>query len=310
MIKSHFFPRSRRLAIALGTVSALALSACGGSNSVVTKSSDAYTVEGKSVSKKEFNGIVNELVKAGQFKTTNGKVAQADITQMLNIMIRDTAFDGFAKSMGIKITDAMRKEIAAGTAKDAQFSSIPKNVQDLIISLNEESLAMKALKAPSADKLEELYNSAPVKTGTLCLSHILLKTKAQADKVLKELDGGASFAKVAEAKSIDPSAKGAGGALKDGKEDCSLLTSLQQSFDKDFLAGAISAKAGVPTGPVKSQFGYHIILSHEFKDVKDSVASVIKEDPASALMAGYIATAKISVNSMYGKWNSVTSTIE
>ena len=276
----------------------------------MTKASDAFTVEGKSVSREVFDGIVNELAKAGQFKTTNGKVAQADITQMLNIMIRDTAFADFAETIGVEITDAIRKEVAASSEKDEQFSSIPENVQKLIVSLNEQALAMQSFKVPSMETLEKLYSEAPAKTGTLCLSHILVKTKAQADAVLKELDNGASFANVAEAKSIDPSAKGAGGALKNGKEACNLLADLQQGFDKDFMAGAVSAKAGVPTGPIKTQFGYHIILSHEFKDVKASVASVLKENPGNALMTGYITTAKVSVNSTYGKWNGAISTIE
>jgi hypothetical protein len=84
---------------------------------------------------------------------------------------------------------------------------------------------------------------------------------------------------------------------------------LQASFDKDFMIGAVAAKPGVPTGPVKSSFGYHIILSHPFSEVKQSVTTVVTEDPGTTLLAGFMAAADIKLNSKYGVWNGATATI-
>jgi hypothetical protein len=143
----------------------------------------------------------------------------------------------------------------------------------------------------------------------LCLSHILVKTEAEAKSVLADLEGGAKFATVAAKKSIEPGADKSGGSLANGDQACQALTDLQTSFDKDFMIGAVGAKPGVPTGPIKSSFGYHIILSHSFDDVKASVQTVVGENPGSTLLAGYMSVADISVRSTYGKWNGATATI-
>jgi hypothetical protein len=97
--------------------------------------------------------------------------------------------------------------------------------------------------------------------------------------------------------------------LANGEEACNSLESLQQSFDGDFMVGAVAAKPGVPTGPTKSSFGWHIILSHPYDEVKDSVASVLKENPGAALLAGFMATSDITLNSAYGTWVSATAKI-
>jgi hypothetical protein len=75
------------------------------------------------------------------------------------------------------------------------------------------------------------------------------------------------------------------------------------------MIGAVDAKPGVPTGPIKSSFGFHIILSHSYDEVKTSVQAVVAENPGATLLAGYMATADISVRSTYGKWNGATATI-
>ena len=165
------------------------------------------------------------------------------------------------------------------------------------------------MKAPSAADLKKLYNKAPASAGVLCLSHILVKTKAEADKALKQIADGAKFADVAKKVSIEPAAKTSGGSLANGDEACNSLESLQQSFDGDFMVGAVAAKPGVPTGPTKSSFGWHIILSHPYDEVKDSVSSVLKENPGAALLAGFMATSDITLNSAYGTWVAATAKI-
>jgi hypothetical protein len=50
-------------------------------------------------------------------------------------------------------------------------------------------------------------------------------------------------------------------------------------------------------------------LSHPYDEVKDSVASVLKENPGAALLAGFMATSDITLNSAYGTWVSATAKI-
>lgn len=73
------------------------------------------------------------------------------------------------------------------------------------------------------------------------------------------------------------------------------------------MVGAVDAKAGVPTGPIKSSFGWHIILSHPFSEVNKSIASVLSTNTGDSLLAGFMASSDISVNSTYGTWVNATA---
>lgn len=298
---------TRRI-LPLLAASMLGLTACG-SSSVVTSSSDAFTVNGKGYSKDDLNAVVDVLVEAGQITKQNGSVSKTDMTPVLQVMVKYQSYLQFIEKYNLKETAANRAKVVEQASADENFPTYPKPLQDLLVNLNLAALTTAAMKTPSSADLEKLYNKAPASAGVLCMSHILVKTKAQADAVLKELDGGAKFADVAKAKSIEPAAKTSGGALANGEEPCSALASLQESFDGDFMVGAVAAKPGVPSGPVKSSFGWHIILSHPFSEVKGSIANVLATNAGDALLAGYMATSDISVNSTYGTWVGATAKI-
>ena len=304
MTKTSF---TRRI-LPLLAVSILGLTACG-SSSVVTSPSDAFTINGEGYSKKDLNEIVNVLVDLGQITKENGTIPKADMDSTIQVMVKYQSYLQFAKKNNLEESAANRAKVEEQAGADENFGTYPKSLQDLLINLNLASLTTSEMKAPSAGDLEKLYSKAPASAGVLCLSHILVKTKAEADKALKQIANGAKFADVAKKVSIEPAAKTSGGSLANGGEACNSLESLQQSFDGDFMVGAVAAKPGVPTGPTKSSFGWHIILSHPYDEVKDSVSSVLKENPGAALLAGFMATSDISLNSVYGTWVAATAKI-
>ena len=304
MTKSSITRRILPLLVA----SALGLTACG-SSSVVASKNDAFKVNGQAYTKTELTAVLDVLVDAGQITKQNGTVAKSDMLPVIQVLLKYKAYQQFIEKYNLKETATNRAKVLQQASLDQNFPTYPKALQDLLVALNLAALTTSGMKAPSDADIEKLYNKAPASAGVLCLSHILVKTKAQALKVLDDLDGGAKFADVAKAKSIEPAAKTTGGSLANGKEQCSSLESLQQSFDADFMVGAVAAKPGVPTGPVKSQFGWHIILSHPYSEVKTSVASVLSQNVGSSLLAGYMATSNISVNSAYGTWVGATSKI-
>jgi foldase protein PrsA len=298
---------TRRI-LPLFAVSILGLTACG-SSSVVTSPSDAFTINGEGYSKDDLNALIDVLVDLGQITKQNGTIPKADMDSTLQVMVKYEAYLQFAEKNNLKETATNRSKVEEQAGADENFASYPKTLQDLLINLNLASLTTSEMKKPSAGDIEKLYNKAPASAGVLCLSHILVKTKAEADKALKQVSDGAKFADVAKKVSIEPAAKTSGGSLANGEEACSPLESLQQSFDGDFMVGAVAAKPGVPTGPIKSSFGWHIILSHPYSEVKDSVSSVLNENPGAALLAGFMATSDITVNSTYGTWVSATEKI-
>ncbi|NBW91485.1 MAG: hypothetical protein EBR53_03360, partial [Actinobacteria bacterium] len=157
--------------------------------------------------------------------------------------------------------------------------------------------------------VEKMYNDAPASVGALCAQHILVKDESTANEVLAKLNEGGDFKKLAGEYSTEPNAATTGGILGSTDGDCISLSDYQSQFDAGFTAGALLAKAGVPTGPVKSSFGYHVIMIRPFADIKASLMLMLSKSPGMMLMTGYLATHDVIVASEYGRWDSATGKI-
>jgi parvulin-like peptidyl-prolyl isomerase len=298
-------PRTSRFAAAFAAICLLGLSACGS----VSSSTDVFSVNGSGYPQEDFASLVTALTEAGQFKPVNGALSKEDASVVLRTLIRYEAFTQFIKENDVTVKQADIDTVMKSAEADTNFASYPKLLQDLLVNFNVADVTLKSMAIPSESALESLYSKSPASAGVLCLSHILVKTEAEAKTVLADLAGGTKFADEAAKKSIEPGADKSGGALANGEEPCQALANLQSSFDKDFMIGAVAAKPGVPTGPIKSSFGYHIILSHPFSEVKQSVTTVVTENAGTTLLAGFMAAADITVNSKYGVWNGATAAI-
>ena len=79
--------------------------------------------------------------------------------------------------------------------------------------------------------------------------HILVKSKEVCEKLKSDIEKGADFAKVAKENSQCPSGKSGGDLGEFGKGD------MVPEFDAVIFTGEI----GKVHGPVKTQFGYHLI---------------------------------------------------
>ena len=80
-------------------------------------------------------------------------------------------------------------------------------------------------------------------------SHILVKTEGEAYVVLKALREGRSFEEMAGEKSLCPSKRKGGNLGWFGRG----------MMVREFEDAAFSGKKGQIIGPVKTQFGYHVI---------------------------------------------------
>jgi len=297
--------RTSRFAATLAATCLLGLTACGS----VSSSSDAFSVNGTGYAEEDFNKLSDVLISAGQFTAINGKIKAEDAIVVLRTLIRYEAFLQFIEEKNVKILESDKAEVLKNANADEKFPTYPKELQDVLVNFNIADVTLRKMTPPAIGEIEKLYSDSPASAGVLCLSHILVKTEAEAKTVLADLKSGTKFADVAAKKSIEPGADKSGGSLANGDQPCQALANLQTSFDKDFMIGAVAAKPGVPTGPVKSSFGYHVILSAPFADVKDSVATVVAENPGTTLLAGYMSKTDIKVNSTYGVWNGATATI-
>ena len=294
----------RRLLASLVALGTLGLAGCGG-----VTSTDALRVGSHSVSADFLKTILTQLGDAGQIKIDNGQVPADSSRSVLNALYRGEATKELLAKYGVEVTDADRTKVTTQVSQDPAFAGLGKDLQELIVSLNAGDLALARITAPSEADLKAMYETAPASLGMMCVAHLVVKDESTAREALGVLDSGEKFATVAAKYSIEPGADKSGGVLGSADGDCIPLTDYQSKFDKDFVAGALSAKAGVPTGPVKSSFGYHVIYIRPFDDVKLSVTTLMKTNPGEFLISGYMATADVKIGSKYGRYNPATGTI-
>ena len=125
--------------------------------------------------------------------------------------------------------------------------------------------------------------------------HILVKTKEEAEAIIKQLDGGADFQKLANEHTTDPSGKTSGGDL--GYFGPGQMV-------PEFEAAALALDVGGYTKtPVQTQFGWHIIMVEDkraqqpppFEQVQAQIRSEVFRDKYFALVKQTRAAAKIDV---------------
>lgn len=124
-------------------------------------------------------------------------------------------------------------------------------------------------------------------------AHILVATEAEAKAIKLELDAGADFAELAKTKSTDTGSGQAGGDL--GWFGTGAMV-------KPFEDAVIAAEVGKVTEPVKSDFGWHLILVQETRiadapsldDLRDELAPEIEQAAIDAKVAELSALATIT----------------
>ena len=293
----------------LAGVLLIGLTACN----TVPKASTAATVNGVSISKDSFEGFINEFSEIGQLNIPEGIAAGDDVRSILTAIIKENDYKVFLQSVGKPVTPAQKKKVAEGIS-DEKFKTLTPELQNLIINLNAETAAVQELGAPSDADIKKMYEKNHSLTGVMCVSHIVMKEKSTATKVLAELNKGGDFAKLAAKYSTEAAAKKSGGRIsgndpKGVASRCMSLLDYQANFDTLFTAGAIAAKAGTPYGPVQSSFGYHIILVAPFAEVAKDVVAFVKSAPGPLLATGHVTNSPISVDPAYGRWNPATASI-
>lgn len=139
------------------------------------------------------------------------------------------------------------------------------------------------------ESTKEAYTAPGVKAR-----HILVKDENEAKKLIRRLDKGAKFAELAEKESIGPSAKN-GGDLGWFKAN---------DMVKEFSDAAFTlAKGAYTKTPIKTKFGWHVILVEDKKDKLapdfDQVRGQIEKQLQEKVVADYLGQLKADAKVVY-----------
>lgn len=123
-------------------------------------------------------------------------------------------------------------------------------------------------------------------------AHILVADEAKATELKAQLDGGADFAELAKVNSTDTGSGANGGDL--GWFGLGMMV-------KPFEEAVVAAEVGKVAGPVKTDFGYHLILVKETRlaaqptldDIRDELAAEIEQKAIEAHVTEITGAAKV-----------------
>lgn len=187
--------------------------------------------------------------------------------------------------------EALAQSYKEPTARDQAV--IANNARGYFSGLVISDLASTAVTDAELQKAWDAKYADYVPQKEYSAAHILVETEAEAKELKAELDAGGDFAALAKEASTDPGSGENGGELG--------WFALERMV-KPFADGVAAATPGKVTDPVKSDFGWHLILVHESRDrpaptldeVRDVLAAEVEERAIAAAISDLTGAATIT----------------
>lgn len=282
--------------IAIVAVLALVLAACGSSDET------AATVNGEAVSA----ALVEEF--AGGEDASDQARAQALATLIQWSITEQAAAEQFSydptdDEIQTEVDAVVASAGVASLAELAENEGIPEEVlrryilqlmiQDTITAELETSLPQ-----PSDEEVSTELADNESSWTLVCVTHLLVETEEEAQEALARIDGGEPFADVASEVSTDTAS-----AVQGGDLGCSPAS----EYVEPFAVAAMAAEIDVPTGPVESQFGFHVLVvsSRELAtsdEVRDSLLGAAVLAAADEWFIEVTSAADVVVTDGFGTW--------
>jgi peptidyl-prolyl cis-trans isomerase C len=272
------FINSRLLLVS--ATSLLVLNACNPTDNAksaatVMKEPAAATVNGIAISKSRVDMVVQQGLSAGQPDTPQARKGIIEKLAMQTLAAEEAIRKGLDKSPEvIAQIDLIRQSVLANAY-----------VEDLIKSSTASDDMLKA----EYEKIKAALTGSEYKAR-----HILVGTEAEAKDIIAKLQKDASsFEKLAMEKSDDTGSKAKGGEL--GWFD---LNGIVPEFG---TAVSKLEKGTITQEPVKTQFGYHVILLEDsrpieappFEEIKPQLAQQLQQQTLQKQMDDLKTKAKI-----------------
>lgn len=291
------------LAVAFG----LAATACGGTKTVAT-------VNGSTIGFDQVISLITEedTIPAAQFTQR--------FTGTLFGLIADRAIvDRALAEFGITRTDAeieARIEELVGPLLEGGMS-----LEELLLANNTTPAGLNAIASqavmqgkvqdelarsvstPTDDDLRQSYQEVLMSEASVCSAHILVESEEEAQAVVDRALAGEVFADLAVELSTGPSGPGGG----------DLGCSAPSQFVAEFADATLQAEVGVPFGPVRTSFGWHVILVTErtapaFDELREELVAGFAAQRGQELWTAWVdatlETADVVVDPEYGTWTT------
>jgi len=263
----------RTFTFAAAAVAAFALIAAGCGDTDEVPTGAVAVVDGSEVTRTSLDELLARAKKSytaqqREFPKAGTAEYQQLQTQAVAFLVQREEYAREADELGVEVTEAqittkiadVKKQYFGGDQKrfeeglQAQGYTEDSLRADIRAQLFTEGIYAKVTKAVTVsdadvkkfyDDNKDRYTVAESRS----VRHILVKTKAEADRIHAQLADGADFAALAKQSSIDPGSKDQGGKL----------TVSRGQTVKPFDTAAFALKTNELSQPIKTQYGFHLI---------------------------------------------------
>lgn len=268
---------SKLALVALLPLAAASLVACGGEGGPKNVPASAVALVGdEPITRAAFTSWLaanrqSNRLKGEAFPTAGTTAFRTARNRLLDQLVEEAELEQHARSQfGIAIGEAevdrqleqLRERTAGGS--EARFrealahqgvtkAQVRARIRQQLLG-DAVSARLSAEASVSDDEVERYYEShlkGYERPATRRVRHILLRTRAQADKLERKLRAGADFAALARRYSIDAATATSGGILAGSIVQGQTLA----AFDR----AAFSLKTNAISAPVRTEGGWHII---------------------------------------------------
>lgn len=287
--------------VSLLVLAALVLAACGsGSNAT------AATVDGEDITV----GDVEALIDPGE----DAEIPKATFAQFLGFEIQQRIVSNAAEEeFGIAITDDEALAEADVIFEEANVEGVTREeflttngvTEEMLLNVAHQQLLDAQVREaftsdvedPTQDEIDAVIAEAE---AVYCASHILVATEAEANEVMDRLEAGEEFAALATELSTDTGSGAQGGDLGCSAPD---------AYVTEFADALTAAEVGVPTEPVETEFGFHVILLGEDQiPTEDEVIEQLKivaiGTATNEWFLEKVEAAEVTVDEAYGTWET------
>ena len=281
------------------------LAACGGSGAVVA------TVNGQEVTASQVEALYSDDLGAVPAELFAENLLNT-IVELLVVQVAETEF-------GITVTEdeieerrsEIESQIEAQSGEVTYEEFLEQNGftderiariahQQLVADQVEEQLLAEE-GAITDEDLQDQYDSQLMQFTEACVSHILVPTEEEAIAAKERIDAGEEFADVAMELGTD------GTAPEGGELGCAALS----GYVPEFAVAASEIPLNEVSEPVRSQFGFHLILVTErttqpFDEVAADLRAAVELERGGTLVQEWlleaVSEAEVTVDEQYGTW--------
>jgi len=289
---------------------ALLAAGCGGGSESVPADAVAV-VDGEEVAKSEFDALIAQARKSyenqeREFPAAGTPEYKTLRDQAVQFLVQRRQFEQEAAELEIEVTEKQVDDRLA-QIKQQYFSGDAKKYEQ---QLKDQGLTDKQVRADiraqilserifeqvtkdvkvTDEEIDKYYEENEEQFSTpesREVRHILVKTRAKAEDLRRQIVGGASFAALAKRHSTDTGSKATGGKLTINRGQT------VAPFDKQ----AFSLAKNELSQPVKTEFGFHLIepLSEvkkaavtPLKDVRESIKQQLEQTKKNEAMTKWV----------------------